>query len=46
MGVQVIKVKELRKKNTHRHRQQYSDYQREREVGAGTMSKGVINGDW
>ena len=31
---------EIKKKNPHRHRQQYGDYQREREVGEVEEDKG------
>ena len=40
------KVKGLStKKDTHRHRQQYGDYQGERGMGEVEKGKGRINGD-
>ena len=35
----------IKKKTPHRHRQQYGDYQREKEVGEVEEDKGGINGD-
>ena len=38
------KVNQKKKKSTHRHRQQYGDYQRERGWGEIEESKGSANG--